>query len=151
EENASLEFKLQMGKSTEKHFARSGLRMRPEELSAEVLKALLGDARQRGEEVEAAVITVPADFVLPQCEATRTAAPLAGSRDSPLSQEPVAAALAHGFDDTGEGALWLVYDLGGGTFDAAVIQLRDGLFRVVNHGGDHHLGGKLLDWAIVDE
>jgi molecular chaperone DnaK len=151
EENAALEFKLQMGKAAEKVFQRSGLRLRPEELSAEVLKSLLADARQRCEEVEAAVITVPADFDLPQCEATRTAAHLAGLRSSPLLQEPIAAALAYGFDDASEGVLWLVYDLGGGTFDAAVIQLREGLFRVVNHGGDRHLGGKLLDWAIVNE
>jgi molecular chaperone DnaK len=151
EENACLEFKLQMGKTAEKVFQRSGQRMRPEELSAEVLKSLLGDARQQQESVSAAVITVPADFDLPQCDSTRTAARLAGLTNSPLLQEPVAAALAYGFQDASEGGLWLVYDLGGGTFDAAVIQLRDGLFRVVNHGGDKHLGGKLLDWSIVNE
>jgi len=59
--------------------------------------------------------------------------------------------LAYGFRNSADGELWLVYDFGGGTFDAAVIQLRDGLFRVVNHGGDRHLGGKLLDWAVVTE
>lgn len=151
EENAAMEFKLQMGKAVPKAFKRTGLCLGPEELSSEVLKSLLGDARQRCDLVEAAVITVPADFDLPQCEATRTAARLAGLRLSPLLQEPVAAALAHGFEGSEDGVLWLVYDLGGGTFDAAVIQLRDGLFRVVNHGGDRHLGGKLLDWAIVNE
>jgi molecular chaperone DnaK len=151
EENACIEFKLQMGKATERTFQRSGLKLRPEELSAEVLKSLLGDARQQGEQVGAAVITVPADFDLPQCDATRTAARLAGLTCSPLLQEPVAAALAYGSRHAAEGVLWLVYDLGGGTFDAAVIQLRDSLFRVVNHGGDRHLGGKLLDWAIVTE
>ena len=151
EENACLEFKLQMGRVTEKVFLRSGQRLRPEEMSAEVLKSLLADARQQYGDVTAAVITVPADFDLPQCDATRTAARLAGLTTSPLLQEPVAAAMAYGFENTSDGEMWLVYDLGGGTFDAAVIQLRDGLFRVVNHGGDRHLGGKLLDAAIVDE
>lgn len=152
EENACIEFKLQMGKATGKVFQRTGQQLTPEELSAEVLKSLLADVRQRkGEEVQAAVITVPADFDLPQCDATRRAAQLAGLKVSPLLQEPVAAALAHGFQSASEKVYWLVYDLGGGTFDAAVIQMRDGVFRVVNHGGDRHLGGKLLDWAIVEQ
>src|SRR5262249_27932759 len=152
EENACIEFKLQMGKATEKVFHRSGRKFKPEELSAEVLKALLADARHRlGEEIRAAVITVPADFDLPQCDATRSAAQLAGLTCSPLLQEPVAAALAYGFQSQRDKVFWMVYDLGGGTFDAAVIQMRDGLFRVVNHGGDRHLGGKLIDWALVDQ
>lgn len=152
EENACLEFKLQMGKTAEKVFQRTGQKLKPEELSAEVLKSLLGDARQRySEEVRAAVITVPADFDLPQCDATRKAAQLAGLEFSPLLQEPVAAALAYGFKAATNKTYWMVYDLGGGTFDAAVIQMRDGVFRVVNHGGDRHLGGKLFDWAIVDQ
>lgn len=152
EQNAAIEFKLQMGQRSEKLFERTGLKRTPEELSAEVLKSLVGDVRQRlGEEIHSAVITVPADFDLPQCDATRRAAELAGLTFSPLLQERVAAALSYGFRDQPSKVYWLVYDFGGGTFDAAVIQLRDGLFRVVNHGGDRHLGGKLLDWAIVDE
>ena len=150
-ENAASEFKLQMGTSTPYPFARTGRTMRPEELSAEVLKSLKADVAQRtGEEVQAAVITVPAAFELPQCKATEKAAELAGFKVSPLLQEPVAAALVHGFQSESEKVFWLVYDLGGGTFDAAVIQVRDGAIRVVNHGGDNHLGGKLIDWEIVD-
>jgi molecular chaperone DnaK len=152
EENACIEFKLQMGKSTERTFQRGGRKLKPEELSAEVLKSLLSDARNRlNEEVQAAVITVPADFDLPQCDATRRAAQLAGLGNSPLLQEPVAAALAYGFQSESDQVFWMVYDLGGGTFDAAVIQMKDGMFRVVNHGGDRHLGGKLIDWAIVEQ
>jgi molecular chaperone DnaK len=83
---------------------------------------------------QAAVISVPAAFELPQCDATRRAAELAGLAFSPLVQEPVAAAMAYGFQQEGGKAFWLVYDLGGGTFDAAVIQIRDGLIQVVNHG-----------------
>lgn len=149
-ENAVCEFKLQMGTSFEKVFSRSGRRMRPEELSAEVLRSLRADVKQRaGEDIQAAVITVPAAFELPQCEATKKAAQLAGLTLSPLLQEPVAAALAYGFQSESDKVFWLVYDLGGGTFDAAVIQVRDDVIQVVNHEGDNHLGGKLIDWEIV--
>jgi molecular chaperone DnaK len=151
-ENARCEFKLMMGKNHPFPFARSGRAMQPEELSAEVLKSLKADvAKRRGEDVTAALITVPAAFELPQCNATRKAAELAGITFSPLLQEPVAAALAYGFQTKSDKVFWLVYDFGGGTFDAALIQVRDGLIQVVNHGGDNHLGGKLIDWSIVEE
>lgn len=151
-ENAVCEFKLRMGTNEEKVFARSGRRMKSEELSAEVLKALKADVKQRtGENVQAAVITVPAAFELPQCEATERAAQLAGLAHSPLLQEPVAAALAYGFQSDSDKVFWLVYDFGGGTFDAAVMQVRDGVIQVVNHRGDNQLGGKLIDWKIVEQ
>ncbi|MCM2256028.1 MAG: Hsp70 family protein [Vicinamibacteria bacterium] len=151
-ENAFSEFKLQMGTGREYTFKRSGHALRPEDLSAEVLKELKRDVAQRsGENVEAAVITVPAAFELPQCEATKQAAQRAGFVASPLLQEPVAAALAYGFQSESDKVFWLVYDFGGGTFDAAVIHVRDGVIQVVNHGGDNHLGGKLIDWSIVEQ
>jgi molecular chaperone DnaK len=151
-DNAFCEFKLQMGTTEDKVFAGSGKRAKPEELSAEILKALKATVMQRtGEDLQAAVITVPAAFELPQCDATKRAAQMAGLRQTPLLQEPSAAALAYGFDSSSDKVFWLVYDFGGGTFDAAVIQVRDGMINVVNHGGDNHLGGKLIDWAIVDE
>lgn len=151
-ENAVAEFKVQMGSDTTLRLKRGGKVFKPEELSAEVLKSLKSDVQQRlGEELEAAVITVPAAFDLAQSEATRRAAQLAGIAQSPLLQEPVAAALAYGFQEERDRAFWLVYDLGGGTFDAALIQVKDGGIQVVNHGGDNHLGGKLIDWKIVDE
>jgi molecular chaperone DnaK len=150
--NTFSEFKLQMGSDAVFRFERNGVSMKPEELSAEVLKSLKADVRQRlGEEIEAAVITVPAAFDLPQCRATDEAANLAGFSTSPLLLEPVAAALAYGFQSESEKVYWLVYDFGGGTFDAAIIQVRDGVIKVVNHGGDNHLGGKLIDWAIVEQ
>jgi molecular chaperone DnaK len=152
DQNVACEFKLQMGTNAVKEFTRSGRRMRPEELSAEVLKSLKGDVKQHtGEDIQAAVITVPAAFELPQCKATDKSAKLAGINFSPLLQEPVAAALAYGFQSESDKVFWLVYDLGGGTFDAAVVQVRDGVIQVVNHGGDNHLGGKLIDWAIVEQ
>jgi len=150
--NTFGEFKLQIGSDHVYEFERDDREMTPVELSAEVLISLKADVQQRkGEDLVAAVISVPAAFELPQCEATRRAAELAGLVFSPLVQEPVAAAMAYGFQDQSEKAFWLVYDFGGGTFDAAIIQVRDGLIQVVDHGGDNHLGGKLLDWSIVEQ
>jgi len=151
-ENAHGEFKQNMGKEDSYLFAKSGRRMKPEELSAEVLKSLKADVKQHtGEEVEASVITVPAAFELSECEATKRAAELAGFIESPLLQEPVAAAMAYGFQSQDDNVFWLVYDFGGGTFDAAVLRVRDECIEVVNHGGDNLLGGKLIDWAVVNE
>jgi molecular chaperone DnaK len=150
--DAASEFKLWMGTEQRKSFARANRVFSPEELSAEVLKSLRQDVkRATGEDVEAAVITVPAAFDAPQSNATERAARLAGIRVSPLLQEPIAAALAYGFQSDRENVFWLVYDFGGGTFDAAVVHVRDGLIQVVNHGGDNDLGGKLIDWAIVEQ
>jgi len=151
-QNAYSEFKLQMGSSNKYLFSRSGIWVTPEQLSSEVLKSLKTDVKtQNGEDVTAAVITVPAAFDLPQNKATHAAAELAGFTTCPLLQEPVAAAMAYGFQTKKDNVIWLVYDFGGGTFDAAVIQVKDGLIEVVNHGGDNHLGGKLIDWEIVNE
>jgi molecular chaperone DnaK len=152
EDNAAVEFKLRMGQQWQKAFQRNGRKMLPEEMSAEVLKSLKTDVHMsKGEDLKAAVVTVPAAFELPQCEATRRAAELAGFVLSPLLQEPVAAALAYGFQSAANKVFWLVYDFGGGTFDAAVIQVRDGVIQVVNHAGDNYLGGKNIDWDIVEK
>lgn len=150
--NGDLEFKLRMGLGAEgkKVFTRSGREMLPEELSSEVLKSLKIDAQSTmGEDLRAAVITVPAAFENPQTAATQKAAQLAGFGRSPLLLEPVAASLAYGFQSESENVYWLVYDFGGGTFDAAVMRIRDGLIQVVNHDGNNFLGGKLIDWDIV--
>lgn len=151
-DNCAAEFKLWMGKTQSKRFARDNRTLSAEQLSAEVLKSLKQDVKRDSlaEDIEAAVITVPAAFNQPASEATRKAAGLAGIKTSPLLQEPVAAALAYGFQNERENVFWLVYDIGGGTFDAAVLHVRDGIIQVVNHGGDNDLGGKLIDWGIVD-
>jgi molecular chaperone DnaK len=152
DENVHIEFKRQMGTDHLYSFKSSGLSRKPEELSAEILKSLRADVQQRtGEVVEASVITVPAAFELHQCDATRKAAQLAGFKESPLLQEPVAAALAYGFQVDQEKAYWLVYDFGGGTFDAAIIKSEEGTIHVAHHGGDNFLGGSNIDWAIVEK
>ena len=150
-DNAYSEFKLQMGTETQYTFERNKKKMSPQELSSEVLKALKEDVRrQLGEEVTSVVITVPAAFELPQCQATNKAAELAGFVNHPLLQEPIAAAMAYGFQSETTNKFWMVYDFGGGTFDASIIQIKDGQIEVVNHGGDNGLGGKNLDWEIVN-
>jgi len=152
-DNTCAEFKLRMGTTGQPMvFAASDRSMEPEELSAEVLKSLRRDVAQRiGDDIQSAVITVPAAFELSACDATRRAAELAGLTHAPLLQEPTAAALAYGFQTEADNVFWLVYDFGGGTFDAAVINVRDGEFTVVNHRGDNFLGGKLIDWQIVED
>lgn len=151
-DNGDIEFKLRMGLSNEgkKVFVRSNRQMLPEELSAEVLKSLKTDVlTSMGEEIRASVITVPAAFELPQNKATQQAAELAGFAAAPLLLEPVAASLAYGFQSEDDNAYWFVYDFGGGTFDAALMRIREGMIHVVNHNGDNHLGGKLIDWDLV--
>ncbi|GAA2428813.1 Hsp70 family protein [Streptomyces macrosporus] len=153
-DNAVAEFKQEMGLADARRtFARAGVSLTPQELSAEVLKSLRADAahKYQGVAPDAAVITVPAAFALNQNKATSQAAALAGfSPDCPLVQEPTAAAFAYGFQDHGDRAYWMVFDFGGGTFDAAVVSKRDGDLRVLNHAGDSYLGGKLIDWALVE-
>jgi molecular chaperone DnaK len=151
-ENGAAKFKLMMGTAHSQRFDRLNRSLTPEELSAEILKSLKDDVRRdTGEDLQAAVITVPAAFDQPESEATRRAATLAGITYSPLLQEPIAAALAYGFQHEHENVFWLVYDMGGGTFDAAVIHVRDGVIQVVNHGGDNDLGGGKIDRAIADQ
>ncbi len=151
-EDAYIEFKRQMGLDQQYKFQSGGRTMRPEELSAEVLKSLRGDVMQQmQEELTSVVITVPAAFEQKQCAATRRAAELAGFTFSPLVQEPVAAALAYGFQENSEDAFWLVFDFGGGTFDAAVIRAEDGIISVVHHGGHNYLGGCDIDHAMIDQ
>lgn len=145
------EFKRLMGTSTPIEISAAKLRRMPEELAAEVLKALRTDVQaQTGVLPETAIISVPALFELPQSRATSDAARLAGFEKVELIQEPIASALAAGWSaDLGEGR-WLVYDMGGGTFDVSLLETRDGFLRVVDHDGDNYLGGRDIDWAIVD-
>jgi molecular chaperone DnaK len=150
--NTAAEFKRLMGTDRGIEFPAPGTKKKPEELSAEVLKALRQDIHdQLGVAIERAVISVPALFELPQSSATSEAARLAGFERVELLQEPIASALAAGWraDDDGAGT-WLVFDLGGGTFDASLLETRDGLLRVVGHDGDNFLGGRDFDWAITE-
>ncbi len=150
--NVASEFKRWMGQKDKHTFQASDRQLSAEELSAEVLKALLEDVRiQNAESVDAAVITVPAAFGQLQCEATARAAKLAGLKESPLLQEPIAAAIAYGITPDAKDQKWLVFDLGGGTFDVAVMSSRDGRLSVLEHRGNNHLGGKDIDRLLVEQ
>ena len=123
----------------------------PEEVSAEVLKKLRADAEGAlGEEITRAVITVPAYFNDAQRNATKRAGELAGLTVERIINEPTAAALAYGLDKLKEHARIAVYDLGGGTFDLSILELKEGIFQVLSTNGNTRLGGDDLDARIVE-
>ncbi len=141
--SAFIEFKRTMG--TNKKY----LNFSSEELSAEVLKSLKSFVTD--DALNAVVITVPAAFKNNQIDATRRAAILAGFEHAEVLQEPVAAAMAYGLNSKKKDGFWLVFDFGGGTFDAALLKVEDGIMKVADTEGDNYLGGKNLDLAVVDE
>lgn len=112
-ENTHTQFKRLMGSQQMLRFPNFGRSMKPEELSAEILNTLRDDVRRTmNEEMDSAVITIPAMFESSQCNATSKAAALAGMKFAPLLQEPIAAALAYGFQSDSLEGFVLVYDLG---------------------------------------
>lgn len=146
--NGYQEFKRNMGTNYLYESTFMNRSYTAEELSAEVLKKLKGYVRD--ESVTSAVITVPAMFEQSQLDATQRAAQLAGFSYCELLQEPIAASIAYGVKANSQSGYWLVFDFGGGTFDAALMHTEDGIMKVVDSAGDNHLGGKDLDTAIVD-
>lgn len=147
--NVFIEFKRTMGLDTQYPSSNMERGYSSEELSAEVLKTLksfIGD-----DTVDACVITIPAKFKAPEIAATMRAAKLAGIEQSSLLQEPIAASMAYGLTTDNKNGYWLVFDFGGGTFDAALLQVEEGIMQVKDTEGDNYLGGKNLDYAIVDE
>ena len=121
----------------------------PVEVSAEILKRLRERAQKRvGAELVGAVITVPAYFDDAQRQATKDAAKLADLTVLRLLNEPTAAALAYGLDNAAEGR-YMVYDLGGGTFDVSLLNLTKGVFEVLATGGNSALGGDDFDHRLV--
>jgi molecular chaperone DnaK len=122
----------------------------PVQVSAEILRHLRGLAERAMEQaITRAVITVPAYFNDAQRAATKKAGELAGLQVERILSEPTAAALAYGLDKLGEHRKVAVYDLGGGTFDISVLELRDGVFQVLSTAGDTQLGGDDLDRALA--
>jgi molecular chaperone DnaK len=127
-----------------------GKSLLPEEVSALILSKLKDDLEKAcGKVVDRAVITVPAYFNDAQRSATKRAGEAAGFTVDRLLSEPTAAALAYGLDRLGEHARVAVYDLGGGTFDISVLELRHGVFEVLSTNGDTRLGGDDLDAALA--
>jgi molecular chaperone DnaK (HSP70) len=130
-------------------FEYEGQAYSPEDLSSFILRKVVGDAEVAlGESITEVVITCPAYFGTDEREATANAGRLAGLNVRSILNEPTAAAIAYGLEQ-GEDQTVLVYDLGGGTFDVTMIEIKDRLIRVICTGGDHRLGGALWDEAIV--
>jgi len=126
---------------------RAGIKS-PVEISAEILRVLKDRAEKAlGGELTGAVITVPAYFDDAQRQATKDAARLAGLNVLRLLNEPTAAAVAYGLDNASEG-VYVIYDLGGGTFDVSILRLSKGVFEVLATNGDSSLGGDDFDHRI---
>ncbi|VAW71003.1 Chaperone protein DnaK, partial [hydrothermal vent metagenome] len=148
--NTFKEFKRLMGTESLSKADRNGHCWSAQALSAELLKSLRTLADEQAQcNFDKVVITVPALFELPQSKATAEAARMAGFDKVELLPEPVASGLAAGWSNECSDTAWLVYDLGGGTFDASLLESRDGLLRVVGHDGDNFLGGRDIDSTIV--
>lgn len=124
--------------------------VQPEEISSLVLKKLKADAElSLGRSVDRAVITVPAYFNDLQRQATKRAGELAGFTVERIINEPTAAALAYGLDRLNDRSRIAVYDLGGGTFDISILELNEGVFRVLSTNGNTRLGGDDIDRELV--
>ena len=148
-ERTVASFKRWMGTTRETRLGRGHV-FRPEELSAFVLKSLKEDAESNlGGEVREAVISVPAYFNDVQRKATLDAAGLAGLKVERLVNEPTAAALAYGLQTRKEG-LFLVFDLGGGTFDVSLLDSFEGVMEVRSTAGDTFLGGDDFTRVLAD-
>jgi len=150
--NVVASFKRKMGTTETYDIASLDDNKTPIELSAQVLKELKNFVHT-GEQVEAVVVTIPASFDTIQSNATKKAGEAAGFQQVVLLQEPIAASLAYANkdEDNFEEGQWLVYDLGGGTFDVALVSIHDGEMKVIDHEGDNFLGGTDFDKEIVEK
>ena len=148
-ENVAMGFKRLMGTSTAIQISGAGMSLSPEECSAEIIKQLLSHIE--GQKVTGAVITIPAAFNQLQSEATMRAAKLAGLEKVELLQEPVAAAMTAMGGSSKKSGQFLIYDLGGGTFDLALAQSLNGEISILAHQGINMLGGRDFDRMLVNE
>ncbi len=146
-------FKRTMGTTESYRIQSLSQSKTPVELSAFVLKELKTFIHT-GESPDATVITVPASFDMVQCKGTTEAGCLAGFKQVILLQEPIAASLAYANKEKNldlKNSQWIVYDLGGGTFDVALVRIVEGELRVMDHEGDNFLGGIDFDAMIVEQ
>ncbi len=146
-------FKRKMGTSETFKIKSINASKSPAELSAYILKELKTFIHT-GEEIDGAVITIPASFDTVQSNATKEAGVLAGFKNIVLLQEPIAASLAYANKEKSidlKNSQWLVYDLGGGTFDVALVKIVEGELTILDHEGDNYLGGTDLDALIVEK
>lgn len=151
EETTHWSYKVVKGDNNTVRIDIDGRLYTPQEISAMVLQKMKKTAEDYlGQEVNEAVITVPAYFNDAQRQATKEAGEIAGLNVRRIVNEPTAAALAYGLDKKGKDQKIAVFDLGGGTFDISVLELGDGVFEVKSTNGDTHLGGDDFDKVIMD-
>src|SRR5688572_22014423 len=151
EEETIVPYKVVGGPGGDVRVDVRGKQYSPPEISAMILQKLKADAEAKlGETVDSAVITVPAYFNDDQRQATKDAGKVAGLEVKRIINEPTAASLAYGLDKESDDQNVLVFDLGGGTFDVSILEIGDGVFKVLSTAGDNHLGGDNWDKAIVE-
>ncbi len=152
-ENVAAGFKRLMGTSSKIEMKSANLSMSPEECSSEILKILMGQAfTESGEsEIEGVVVTIPAAFNQMQSEATIRSGEMAGISQIALLQEPIAAAMAAMAQAKNKSGQFLVYDIGGGTFDLALVQSIAGTINIIAHEGINMLGGRDFDRSTVNQ
>ncbi|MCR4399198.1 MAG: molecular chaperone DnaK, partial [Firmicutes bacterium] len=152
EERKRVPYRVTSGSNNEArvHIPAANKDLTPEEISAMILRKMKDDAEKfLGEKITKAVITVPAYFNDSQRQATKDAGSIAGLEVLRIINEPTAASLAYGLDKKNNETI-LVWDLGGGTFDVSVLEVGEGLFKVLSTSGDTHLGGDDYDQRIVN-
>jgi molecular chaperone DnaK len=151
EEISHWSYKVAKGDNNTVRIDIDGRLYTPQELSAMILQKMKKTAEDYlGQDVNEAVITVPAYFNDAQRQATKEAGEIAGLNVRRIVSEPTAAALAYGLDKGKHDQKIAVFDLGGGTFDVSVLELGDGVFEVKSTNGDTHLGGDDFDKVIMD-
>ena len=148
-----VEFKRDMGMENLSDYPeeklQNGTLITAELLSSEVLKKL--SERVNDEIFKSVIVTVPAMFETGQVEATKRAAKIAGFDQVEILMEPVAAATAFAMKNIGKDGTWLIFDFGGGTFDASIVKVEEGIMKVTASEGDNRLGGGDLDRAIINQ
>ena len=151
EEMTHQTYKIAKGDNNTVRIDIDGRLYTPQEISAMVLQKMKKTAEDYlGQDVNEAVITVPAYFNDAQRQATKEAGEIAGLNVRRIVNEPTAAALAYGLDKKGQDQKIAVFDLGGGTFDISILELGDGVFEVKSTNGDTHLGGDDFDKVVMD-
>src|SRR5207248_8380731 len=152
DEDVDVDYRLTRHRGAPLRVQISALEYAPEEISAFVLRKLKRNAENAlGRSVSRAVITVPAYFNDAQRTATKKAGDLAGFFVERILNEPTAAAVAYGLDRSQSKSRIAVYDLGGGTFDISILELKEGVFEVLATNGNTRLGGDDIDNALMSE